>query len=132
MTTPNQLSELTRKLEAMTEERDFYRRELGLQRDADKVASMMTAFRLTRLEARIIDSMMASAPRPMTKEALLNAAWGDRADDVEIKIVDVFICKIRAKMGRECIETIWGHGYRMGEPGLAKIRAVLDPQAAAA
>ena len=37
------------------------------------------------------------------------------------KIIDVFICKLRKKLaaaagGDKCIETVWGRGYRLGEP----------------
>jgi Transcriptional regulatory protein, C terminal len=39
----------------------------------------------------------------------------------EIKIIDVFICKLRkwlsnASGGKEYIETVWGRGYNIQEP----------------
>jgi hypothetical protein len=41
-------------------------------------------------------------------------------DEPEMKIVDVFICKLRKKLasasgGKDYIETIWGRGYVVGE-----------------
>ena len=46
-------------------------------------------------------------------------------DEAEIKIIDVFICKLRRKLaqasgGRNYIETVWGRGYMLREPQLVK------------
>jgi two-component system, cell cycle response regulator CtrA len=42
-------------------------------------------------------------------------------DEPEIKIIDVFICKLRKKLagasnGKNYIETAWGRGYVLREP----------------
>jgi two-component system cell cycle response regulator CtrA len=42
-------------------------------------------------------------------------------DEPEVKIIDVFICKIRKKLetaspGEHFIETVWGRGYRLRNP----------------
>jgi two-component system cell cycle response regulator CtrA len=47
-------------------------------------------------------------------------------DEAEIKIIDVFICKLRKKLaqasgGRNYIETVWGRGYMLREPQLVKV-----------
>jgi two-component system cell cycle response regulator CtrA len=46
-------------------------------------------------------------------------------DEPEMKIVDVFICKLRKKLanasgGKDYIETVWGRGYVMREQGQAE------------
>jgi len=56
----------------------------------------------------------------LTKEMFLNHLYGG-ADEPEIKIVDVFICKLRKKLARasggvDYIETVWGRGYTIREP----------------
>ena len=63
-----------------------------------------------------------SLRRDMTisKEALLSQLYGG-LDEPEIKIIDVFICKIRKKLagasnGKDYIETVWGRGYMLREP----------------
>ncbi len=56
-----------------------------------------------------------------TKEHLYHALYGNRFNDkdlVEIRIIDVFICKIRKKIPFK-IETIWGRGYRI-DPSIRK------------
>ena len=52
-----------------------------------------------------------------TKARLLAATAGADKPDSDTKIVDVFICKIRAKLKAldidPSIETAWGRGYRL-------------------
>ena len=50
----------------------------------------------------------------------LNHLYGGM-DEPELKIIDVFICKLRKKLanasgGRDYIETVWGRGYMLREP----------------
>jgi two-component system cell cycle response regulator CtrA len=54
----------------------------------------------------------------ISKEMFLNHLYGGR-DEPEIKIIDVFICKIRKKLrevGGHELETVWGRGYVLRDP----------------
>ena len=56
----------------------------------------------------------------LTKEMFLNHLYGGM-DEPELKIIDVFICKLRKKLANACqgknyIETVWGRGYVLREP----------------
>jgi two-component system cell cycle response regulator CtrA len=56
----------------------------------------------------------------LTKEMFLNHLYGGM-DEPELKIIDVFICKLRQKLGQACglenyIETVWGRGYILRDP----------------
>lgn len=57
----------------------------------------------------------------ITKEALLAELYGER-DAPHVKIIDVFICKLRRKLSTSgtgtfgCIETVWGRGYALRDP----------------
>jgi len=56
----------------------------------------------------------------VTKEMFLTNLYGGM-DEPEIKIIDVFICKMRKKLanasgGKNYIETVWGRGYVLREP----------------
>lgn len=54
----------------------------------------------------------------VTKSSAMAALYSDRHDDdIEPKIVDVFICKIRAKLRKFGVEinTVWGHGYSLSD-----------------
>ncbi len=42
-------------------------------------------------------------------------------DEPEMKIIDVFVCKLRKKLnaatgGENYIETVWGRGYTLRDP----------------
>jgi two-component system cell cycle response regulator CtrA len=55
----------------------------------------------------------------LTKEAFLNHLYGGM-DEPEMKIIDVFICKLRKKLQQagadNLIGTVWGRGYMLREP----------------
>jgi two-component system cell cycle response regulator CtrA len=56
----------------------------------------------------------------ITKEMFLSQLYGGM-DEPEIKIIDVFMCKVRKKLaeasnGKDYIETVWGRGYLLREP----------------
>jgi len=55
----------------------------------------------------------------LTKEAFLNHLYGGM-DEPEMKIIDVFICKLRKKLAiagaDNLIGTVWGRGYMIREP----------------
>ncbi len=55
----------------------------------------------------------------LTKEMFLNHLYGGM-DEPELKIIDVFICKLRKKLshatgGENYIETVWGIGFKLAE-----------------
>lgn len=115
---PSTETGLAARVEQLTEEVNYYKRELGMVRDSERVGTMQARFRFTTREAAVCDVLLAKAPgATVEKNALFEAAWGDRAYEVEMKILDVFICKIRAKIGRDAIETVWGTGYRLSSSG---------------
>jgi two-component system cell cycle response regulator CtrA len=56
----------------------------------------------------------------ISKEMFLNHLYGGM-DEPELKIIDVFMCKLRKKLanasgGKNYIETVWGRGYVMRQP----------------
>jgi two-component system, cell cycle response regulator CtrA len=56
----------------------------------------------------------------LTKEMFLNHLYGG-IDEPEVKIIDVFMCKLRKKLasasgGKNYIETVWGRGYVLRHP----------------
>ena len=71
--------------------------------------------RLTQKELSVLEALRAVAPRSRTKEQLLaDVYWADH-DEPEIKILDVYVCKLRKKLQPlgVTIETVWGQGYRL-------------------
>ena len=65
----------------------------------------------------------------ITKEMFLNHLYGG-VDEPELKIIDVFVCKLRKKLaqatgGNHYIETIWGRGYVLRDPTLRSATTLL-------
>jgi two-component system cell cycle response regulator CtrA len=62
----------------------------------------------------------------LTKEAFLNHLYGGM-DEPEVKIIDVFVCKLRKKLARAgadgVIGTIWGRGYVIREAAAQEVFA---------
>lgn len=70
----------------------------------------------------------------VTKEAAMVAIYGDQPNsEVEIKIVDVFVCKARKKLKPYDIEieTVRGRGYRMPAASKANATVLLEQSRAA-
>jgi hypothetical protein len=80
--------------------------------------------KLTPYEARIVLALYNAFPRTLSKFGLQDAMVGSQCDDV--KIVDVYVCKIRAKLGRTSIATTWGAGYAMSSECCEIVAQVLD------
>lgn len=74
-----------------------------------------TVVKLTGKEYDLVEALALNMNRVLSKDALMTRMYSGR-DEPELKIVDVFICKIRNKMaafGDNHIETAWGRGYVM-------------------
>lgn len=75
---------------------------------------------LTRAEFSLFAALWNAKPRMMSKVQLLEACHLDFAeDDRDLKIVDVYVCKIRKKLAPlgVIVGTVWGQGYRVVPPG---------------
>jgi two-component system cell cycle response regulator CtrA len=75
---------------------------------------------LTGKEYQMLELLALRKGTTLTKEMFLNHLYGGM-DEPELKIIDVFICKLRKKLanasaGRNYIETVWGRGYVLREP----------------
>jgi len=81
---------------------------------------------LTGKEYQILEILALRKGTTLSKEMFLNHLYGGM-DEPELKIIDVFICKLRKKLanasgGRDYIETVWGRGYMLREPSKADER----------
>lgn len=75
---------------------------------------------LTGKEYGIIELLSLRKGSTLTKEMFLNHLYGGM-DEPEVKIIDVFVCKLRKKIadvagGDNYIETVWGRGYVLRDP----------------
>ncbi|WP_374763405.1 response regulator transcription factor CtrA [Yunchengibacter salinarum] len=88
---------------------------------------------LTGKEYAMLELLSLRKGTTLTKEMFLNHLYGG-IDEPELKIIDVFICKLRKKLasaadGHNYIETVWGRGYVLRDPDGEEAETP-DPQAA--
>jgi two-component system, cell cycle response regulator CtrA len=94
--------------------------DLVLNLDSKTVEAFGGRVHFTIKEYQMLELLCLHKDKPVTKEMFFNHLYGGM-DEPEVKIIDVFICKLRKKlanasMGKNYIETIWGRGYVMREP----------------
>jgi two-component system cell cycle response regulator CtrA len=74
---------------------------------------------LTGKEYAVLELLTLRKGIVLTKEAFLNHLYGGM-DEPEVKIIDVFICKLRKKLAQagagDLIGTVWGRGYVLRDP----------------
>jgi len=88
---------------------------MAVNLDAHTVEVDGAPIHLTGKEYGILELLSLRKGTTLTKEMFLNHLYGGM-DEPELKIIDVFICKLRKKLnnatgGENYIETIWGRGY---------------------
>jgi two-component system cell cycle response regulator CtrA len=92
---------------------------LLLNLDSHEVAVDGQPVHLTGKEYAILELLVLRKGMVLTKEAFLNHLYGGM-DEPEMKMIDVFICKLRKKLALagadNLIGTVWGRGYMIREP----------------
>ncbi len=81
---------------------------------------------LTGKEYQMLELLSLRKGTTLTKEMFLNHLYGGM-DEPELKIIDVFICKLRKKLseatgGENYIETVWGRGYVLRDPASSEAK----------
>jgi O-acetylhomoserine (thiol)-lyase len=85
---------------------------------------------LTGKEYQMLELLSLRKGTTLTKEMFLNHLYGGM-DEPELKIIDVFICKLRKKLALACggenyIETVWGRGYVLRDPDIVDIARIAE------
>ena len=107
--------------------------QISVNLDAKTVEVEGNTVHLTGKEYQMLELLSLRKGTTLTKEMFLNHLYGGM-DEPELKIIDVFICKLRKKLaeatnGENYIETVWGRGYVLRDPVAA---AAQEPIAASA
>jgi two-component system cell cycle response regulator CtrA len=86
---------------------------------------------LTGKEYAMLELMVLRKGTVLTKEAFLNHLYGGM-DEPEVKIIDVFICKLRKKLAAagagDIIGTVWGRGYTVRDQAKPSVPNVVLSQ----
>ena len=94
--------------------------DINVNLDAKTVEVHGQRVHLTGKEYQMLELLSLRKGTTLTKEMFLNHLYGGM-DEPELKIIDVFICKLRKKLaastdGNHHIETVWGRGYVLRDP----------------
>lgn len=94
--------------------------QIAVNLDAKTVEVDGSTVHLTGKEYQMLELLSLRKGTTLTKEMFLNHLYGGM-DEPELKIIDVFICKLRKKLseataGENHIETVWGRGYVLRDP----------------
>ena len=94
--------------------------DISVNLDAKTVEVNGQRVHLTGKEYQMLELLSLRKGTTLTKEMFLNHLYGGM-DEPELKIIDVFICKLRKKLsaatnGDNHIETLWGRGYVLRDP----------------
>ncbi len=125
ITKPFDKSELVARIQAVIRRSKGYSQPLlrigNLQLNLESRDVMVDdqSVHLTGKEYAILELLVLRKGMVLTKEAFLNHLYGG-IDEPEMKIIDVFICKLRKKLAQagagNLIGTVWGRGYMMRDP----------------
>ena len=126
LTKPFNKSELIARIQAIVRRSQGHSQSiistgrLSVNLDSRSVEVDKQAIHLTGKEYGILELLSLRKGSTLTKEMFLNHLYGGM-DEPELKIIDVFICKLRKKLstatrGENYIETVWGRGYVLRDP----------------
>ena len=95
--------------------------KLAVNLDARIVSVEDQPVHLTGKEYGILELLSLRKGTILTKEMFLDRLYHGM-NEPQLKIIDVFLCKLRKKLaqatgGNHYIETVWGRGYMLRDPG---------------
>ena len=99
--------------------------KIAVNLDAKTVEADGAPVHLTGKEYQMLELLSLRKGTTLTKEMFLNHLYGGM-DEPELKIIDVFICKLRKKLSEATdndnyIQTVWGRGYVLKEPDTSSV-----------
>ncbi|MHB0821520.1 response regulator transcription factor [Novacetimonas hansenii] len=130
VTRPYDPMELTARMQAVIRRSKGYSEPtsqagaLRLSLDSRDVSVNGRSVHLTGKEYMILELLLLRKGMVLTKDAFLNHLYGGM-DEPEMKIIDVFICKLRKKLqkagGENLITTVWGQGYMLKDDAVTTL-----------
>jgi two-component system cell cycle response regulator CtrA len=126
LTKPFHKDELVARIHSLVRRSRGYARsvieidDLVVNLDTKTTAVNGTPVHLTLKEFQMLELLALRKGTTLSKEMFFNHLYGG-IDEPELKIIDVFICKLRKKLanalgGKDYIETVWGRGYMVRQP----------------
>jgi DNA-binding response OmpR family regulator len=106
-------AQLRERIEQLEYEVEHWKREACQLIEEDLCDAIQARFDLSATEAMICTALYQRREKLMSSLRLEGMLDEERGCSLESNIVSVMICKIRAKLGEDAIETVRGRGYRL-------------------
>ncbi|WP_288036908.1 response regulator transcription factor [Acidiphilium sp.] len=129
ITKPYDKSELMARIKAIVRRSNGFSHhiigsgDISINTESREVKAKNKIIHLTNKEYSILELLILRKGFVLTKEIFLNHLYGG-LDEPEIKIIDVFICKLRKKLAScgadNSVVTVWGKGYMMKDDIVSK------------
>jgi len=120
------------RCEDLEEEVAYLRRELAIANAQDVTDRLRRHFRLSGQQATVLAALYNARGRNLTQDFLEDIAPPIHGHDRQPKHMQVQICNIRNKVGRQAIETSYGAGYRITDLGRLLCDEALEVRSRAA
>lgn len=110
--------------EALQQQLDDLQNRFDILSGSLDIDNVPAVAQLTNSEAQLVVLLRNKSPGYATKQGLMDQMYAFRLgdDEPEIKIIDVYVCKLRKKLALHeiTIDTVWGRGYAMSKPSAIK------------
>lgn len=108
--------DLRQRIAQLEEQVAWYKSTLGLSMESSKRWHLCHELQLTMLEARVL-LFLHDSTRPQSAGYVHAAMYDNAEPSTDIKIVDVYIWKLRKKLGKDIIATVYAEGYKLTDKG---------------
>ena len=117
------------ELEYLQEENAILREQVARLRKALSPLRSVAFFKLSKSEERIFSILLRQGY--VSRSSILDFLYLERDEDEPYeKILDVFVCRLRKKLGKYgiSVQTVWGQGYALTKQMRQKAYEVLDAE----
>lgn len=116
------------RCDVLEEEIAYLRSELGLQTELTMKRGLSRSLGLSPGELSLALALYRAKGRVVTSSFLEEILPDPRGNAGErtLKLVQVYVCRLRRTLGFDAIDTIWGQGYQLMPKGREIIREALE------
>lgn len=110
-------------IQKLEQEVEILRHKLREVTGEDDVAAYRATFGLSPQQARVLAMLIARAGKHVRTDALYVALFeAADGDGPHPKIISVILHHIRSKIGKDAVESLYGHGYRVTSETAKRLR----------
>lgn len=124
---------LLRRVNKVVADRIVKAGPLQINLETREVSVNKNTVRLTAKEYAILEMLILRRGVLISKTTILNYLYADTDDEPDMKIIDVFVCKLRKKLQNagagDLISTMWGQGYILHNTHSASSKEEKQPSA---